>query len=176
MAVVAVGVALLHGGSASAKKQFACDLLTADEVAGTYGGVAQRPVGERDDVIDKEPFKGETHYRCNWPIGENAGGGNVYVMAMAVRTAAQRKAALEEQDNGGDELKAEGWAVEKQTMGEATCVVGTPPSSKKTVGMAVVCWTVAKGTGVKIASVLTSTKVTPAKVKALLDLATSRLP
>ena len=53
-----------------------------------------RATDEHDEASRRDgPWKGETHRRCNWPLGQDGRNGNVFLLVTAIRTDAQRKAA-----------------------------------------------------------------------------------
>jgi hypothetical protein len=166
---------LLTSGTAVAQdKPRACALLTVEEVAGAVGAPSERGY-EHDEVIPEGPWKGETQRRCNWPLGQDGRNGNVYLLVTDMRTDAQRQAAAGVLDKPMEQFKALGWAVATKSVGNARCVVGVPPPSAGAVSTAVTCVMEARGSALSVGAVMSSAKVTPEQLKALLDKAVRRL-
>jgi hypothetical protein len=169
--IVAVGMGA-RDVAAKGAPLHACSLLTADDIAGATGA----KVGEgreNDTVIPSGPQKGETMAGCMWKLGEQ---GMVNVNAIPAATGAAREAGLAKIRQAMETLKSQGWKEEKQTFGSVMCSTLTPPPAQKNMPVAAGCMGEAKGMGVGVGSMARGSSVPLAKLKALFDKATSRLP
>jgi hypothetical protein len=155
------------GGAVSA-----CSLLSADDIAAATG-VKVGEGHESDTPITAGPQKGETLRSCTWKLGAQ---GMVSVHVVPAATGGARDTGLGKIRQTMDQLKSQGWSEDKQTFGSVTCSTMTPPPAQKSMPVAAGCMGEAKGMGVGVGSMAPGSAVALAKMKALFDKATSRLP
>ena len=158
-------VLLTPGTAAAQDKQRACALLTADEIAGVVGALPERP-GEHDEIIEKGPWKGETHRRCNWPLGPNGRNGTC-IEVTAMHTDAQQGV---HRSAGQADGRVQGGVGPRQRR-----ALGTRRASWRCTAASEKAVTVASRAswkheeGLSMPAVLAAAMVTSEQLKALLD-------
>lgn len=160
--IVGVGVPG-RDGAAKGSAVAACSLLNTDDIAGATGS----KVGEGHENNT------DTTAGCMWKLGDQ---GMVNVSAIPAPTGAAREAGLAKLRQVKEKLKSQGWKEDKQTIGGVVCATLTPPSSQKSMPVAVGCMGEAKGMAISVGSMSPGSAVPIPKMKVLFDKATSRLP
>jgi hypothetical protein len=174
VACVLVGVVGAGGGVGVANDgaKGACLLLTADDISNATGAKAGE-AHESETVLTSGPQQGGTMTTCMWKLGDS---GMFHINVIPAAKGAAREAGLAKLRQGIETLKSKGWKEEKKNFGKVTCATLTPPGKQEGMPISVGCMGEAKGMGVGVAAMSPGKAVPLAKVKALFDKATSRLP
>ena len=166
-----------HGADKNTK---ACPLLTSAEVGAAVGAAVEH--GQESSMVASEgPSKGQTFNMCNWDGGSN---GSIAVTVGALPPGASRETLVAQMTKQPwfEQLKAQGWTQQMKNVGDAVCLVITPPAAQKDVppqllraGASTSCYAGAKNAAVGVAF-NGKLHVPFETVKALLDNVIGRLP